>query len=480
MPALLEITGNRNPSLGLCSSLFATLWVSLSVSTVSLAIHFFRHRVNWRLHFLEIVVTAIPVPFDTAAVSNFTVKLLTDHLPAYRMYLVDRGYATTYIDHCTAEVKRLNQWMAQSCRRLCDLDENLIAEYLGQRVPRRGVAVVGRRRDANHPPLVHLMVVLRTAGVVQPRAADGTSVGEELRRFDGYLLNARGLAQSTRENTLRIIGRLLRGTFGGDAIKFDAITPEHVRSFVAEQAKTHVTPASLSMVVSSLRGYFRWRSSQGSPTHALAGALSSPANWQLASLPTSLKPAEVAQLIASLGQTGPSMRRADAMVRCAMDLGLRIGEISRLSLNDIDWASGMITLRGTKCRREHVMPLPVATGDAIAAYLLCERPKTLHRMVFASQKTPHERCIGSAVVGKTIREAYARAGLSCTRPHLLRHTMASRLLATGSSIKEVADVLRHRSLNATRIYAKLDSRHLVDVALPWPGTTTANSTGSGS
>jgi site-specific recombinase XerD len=56
-----------------------------------------------------------------------------------------------------------------------------------------------------------------------------------------------------------------------------------------------------------------------------------------------------------------------------------------------------------------------------------------------------------------------------TRAHLLRHTMARRLLDSGSSLKEVADVLRHRSLNATLIYAKLDSRGLANVALPWPG-----------
>ena len=76
------------------------------------------------------------------------------------------------------------------------------------------------------------------------------------------------------------------------------------------------------------------------------------------------------------------------------------------------------------------------------------------------------RCVTLRVV----RQAYARAGLPYTRSHLLRHTMANRLLAGGSSLKEVADVLRHRSLNTTLIYAKLDSRKLVAVALPWPGS----------
>jgi integrase len=226
-------------------------------------------------------------------------------------------------------------------------------------------------------------------------------------------------------------------------------------------------------VVSALRGYFRWRATLGDRTHALVGALAYPANWQLASLPKSLEPEEVEQLEAVLGQSGPSMLRADAMVRCALDLGLRSGEVARLGLDDIDWEAGTITLRRTKGRREDVMPLPEATGRAIAAYLRNERPKTQHRMVFARHMTPREQPIGPDLVRKTIRQAYARAGLPHTRSHLLRHTMASRLLAGGSSLKEVADVLRHRSLNTTLIYAKLDSGRLVEVALPWPGTSAA-------
>ena len=423
-------------------------------------------------------MTVRPVQFDIV-VSTSSATPLTEHVPAYRAYLVDRGHVDSYVKHCEAVVLRLDLWMTQTRRSLCDLDENSIAEFLYQRVPPRGrTAVAGRRPDDHHAALVHLLVVLRSAHAVPPKSLDTTPVGKELRRFDDYLSHARGLARSTRENTLRLVGQLLRDRFGGNAFEFSEVTPEHVRSFLAEQAKVYKTPTSLSMVVSSLRGYFRWRSSQGDTIHALVGALSTPANWQQASLPTSLKPAEVEQLVASLGQAGASMRRADAMVRCALDLGLRIGEVARLSLDDIDWAAGTITLRRTKCRREHVMPLPVATGDAIVAYLRSERPKTLHRMVFASHKTPHERCLGRVTVGKTIREAYARAGLPYTRPHLLRHTMASRLLATGSSLKEVADVLRHRSLNATRIYAKLDSRRLVEVALPWPGAAAPSIAGS--
>jgi integrase len=225
-------------------------------------------------------------------------------------------------------------------------------------------------------------------------------------------------------------------------------------------------------VVASLRGYFRYRASLGDVVHGLIGAVSYPANWQLASLPKTLTAEEVEQLVGSFGKPGRSMRRADAIVRCALDLGLRSGEVARISLDDIDWRAGTIALRHTKGRREDVLPLPASTGEAIAAYLKLERPKTCNRAVFVRHVAPRDEPVGPDLVRKTIRQAYARAGLPYTRSHLLRHTMANRLLAGGSSLKEVADVLRHRSLNTTLIYAKLDSRNLVEVALPWPGSAT--------
>ena len=164
------------------------------------------------------------------------------------------------------------------------------------------------------------------------------------------------------------------------------------------------------------------------------------------------------------------MRRADAILRCALDLGLRSGEIARLSLDDIDWRASTVTLRHTKGGREDLLPLPATTANAIAAYLKQERPRTTNRALFVRLTAPRDQLVGPDLVRKTIRQAYARAGLPYTRSHLLRHTMANRLHAGGSSLKEVADVLRHRSLNTTMIYAKLDSRNLAAVALPWPGS----------
>ena len=390
---------------------------------------------------------------------------------AFKQYLSQRRYAATTSETYLRCIAHFVQWArtGQRCQR--QIDEALIVEFLDEHLPQCECAGAIHHDRRNHrAALGRLLEVLRTQGVIAPPAVLATPIDEELHRYGEYMDHVRGLAPKTRSMALRIVERLLMARFGKGAVDIAAIKPEHVRRFFAGQAKLYSRPANAGVVVASLRGYFRYRASLGDLVHGLTGAVSYPANWSLSSLPKTLTAKEVELLIGSLGQPGRSMRRADAIVRCALDLGLRSGEIARLSLDDIDWRAGTLVLRHTKGRREDVLPLPVATGKAIAAYLKLERPKTSNRAVFVRHVAPRDQPAGPDLIRKTIRQAFARAGLPYTRSHLLRHTMANRLLAGGSSLKEVADVLRHRSLNTTLIYAKLDSRKLAEVALPWPGS----------
>ncbi|CAI06376.1 phage-related integrase [Aromatoleum aromaticum EbN1] len=396
---------------------------------------------------------------------------LAPHVDAFKQYLTDRGYAKTTFVNCVGSVAHFAQWMHDGRLPVSQINEAAIAEFLDDHLPRcRCTGAVHRDRRNLSAALAHLLAVLRAEGVVAPPTMRTTPVDEELRRYDEHMDHIRGLAPKTRSSALRIVRRLLVTRFGEDEIDVAAVRPDHVRRFFAQQAKLYSKPANAGTVVAALRGYFRYRASLGDAVHGLIGAVSYPANWQLASLPKTLTTEEVEQLVGSLGQAGRSLRRADAIVRCALDLGLRSGEVARLSLDDIDWRAGTITVRHTKGRHDDVLPLPVTTGAAIAAYLKHERPKTHNRAIFVRHVAPRDQPAGPDLVRKTIRQAFKRAGLPYTRSHLLRHTMANRLLAGGASLKEVADVLRHRSLNTTLIYAKLDSRKLAEVALPWPGS----------
>jgi integrase/recombinase XerC len=391
------------------------------------------------------------------------------HLGALQRYLTERGHARgtihTYLD-CAAH---FSLWVERCGLEMARADEDLVERFRDKHLARCdcGWPTCSDRGDAG-AALGHLLLVLRTLGVAAPSAAKPTPVDEELRRFDEHMDHVRGLAPKTRQSMLRIVRELLWRRFHDRPVMITAISPEQVRRFFAQVTERYQSPASAGAVVAALRGYFRFRAASGDPVGGLLSVLSYPANWQHASLPKTLADEELERLLTSLDWPGPSMRRSAAIVRCAVDLGLRSGEIAALGLDDIDWRAGTVTLRKTKSRREQVLPLPQATGQAIAAYLQYERPKTAHRAIFVRRIAPREQLVGADLVRKTIRQAYQRAGLPYTRSHLLRHTIARRLLDGGSSLKEVADVLRHRSLNTTLTYAKLDSRRLGAVALPWP------------
>jgi integrase len=309
-------------------------------------------------------------------------------------------------------------------------------------------------------------------GVPSPStpAAAGDHVAEELRRYDEHLRDVRGLAAGTRRDRIRVAGRLLRQKFGGHAVDPAMLQPDDVRRFVAIQLDAHRTVSNASHLASALRSYLRYRSACGDSVSALSAVISSPVHWKLASLPRALKPDEVERLLNGFTSARRWPKRSYAIGRCALDLGLRAGEIAHLMIRDIDWRAGTMTLKGTKSLRQDVLPLPVQTGQALADYLQHERPLSRNPAIFVQHYGTGDQPITSMAVQKVIKRAFRRVGLGHLSAHALRHTLACRLVENGSSLKEIADVLRHRSLETTRIYAKLDTPRLSAVALPWPGS----------
>jgi len=396
---------------------------------------------------------------------------LTPYVMGYFDSLIECRYAVETIEKYMAGIAHLGLWMGQNHLAIEQLDEQAVTRFSDVHLP---MCVCPRpvfrtRRDIS-AACAHLLCILRERGVI-PRSTTPTAPFDaEVSRFDEHLRNVRGLADETRRNYRRIVRRLLEARFGAAEIVFPALQPADVRQFIANQLTQQATPANAHLVASALRAYFRYRGACGNDVHALKGVIASPAHWSLASLPRSLTDDEVDRLLNAFPPELPSCRRAYAMVRCALDLGLRASEIAKLVLTDINWQTGTVTLRSTKSRREDSLPLPISTGQAIADYLRYERPRTTNQAVFVRRLAPHDIPISPDAVHRLIRDAYQRIGLKHGSTHALRHTLARQLLERGSSLKEVADILRHRSLDTSLIYAKLDSRRLSAVALPWPGS----------
>jgi len=392
-------------------------------------------------------------------------------MDAYAAHFENGRYAATTTKRYIAGIAHFARWMTQSCLPLQMLDEHGVDQFLSHHMarcdcPPPALLNLPDLRAALH----HLLDVLRNQGVIAERSSPTGHIADELHLYDEHMLKARGLSSGTRRGRLRTVERLLLYKFANRPVVIGELCPEDVRHFISSQLQLRSTASNASTLVSALRAYLRYRTTCGDQVHGLLGVIASPAHWGLASLPRALNPTEIERLLSSFTPTLPSHRRGYAIVRCALDMGLRSSEIANLQLADIDWGAGTIALKRTKSLRQDILPLPGLTGQALAEYVQQERPMTTSTAVFVRCRAPRDLPLGVNTVRHVIRDAYQRIGLTHGRSHALRHTLACQLLDHGSSLKEVADVLRHRSLNTSLIYAKLDASRLGAVALPWPGS----------
>ena len=329
-----------------------------------------------------------------------------------------------------------------------------------------------RGRVTVRAALRHLQAVLRVTGQApEPSSSWSSAINRELQDYCDHAVDVCGLAPATLTSRRQWIGRFLTHLFPTGGLCFSRLGPKDIRDFFAEKCQGN-QPGSSQVVASSVRSYLRFRSLRHADSvETLIAAIPLVACWRLASLPVYLKKEELAKLMSAFETAGPQRQRDYAIVRCLVDLGLRSCEVAALRLDDIDWKNGTLTVRVGKSRRADVLPLPAVTGEAIADYLHKARPATESRAVFVRHRAPHDVPVDASVIRSVVRLAAARSGLTgwLHGPHRLRHSAATRMLHGGATLKEIADVLRHRSLDTTAIYAKVDLKRLSAVAQPWPG-----------
>lgn len=408
-----------------------------------------------------------PVPAAWLRESEFA-----PFVPAYVRRLVDRHYAASTVRVYVYGVAHFARWAR--CRRIGvrDLDSDVVQRFVDEHLPHCTCPPpVQRCRHQVRAALRQLLSALVDDGVLTcSRRPD--AIEDQLERFDVHMQRSMGLAETTRVRRLRVVRSLLRFCADSSSDAMTIPSADELRRFVAQEL-SRVSPASAGSLSCSLRSYLRFiQAFGGVRVDHLLPVIASPAHWRLAPLPKTLSLNEVAQLLDAFPPELPSHLRGYAMVRCLVDLGLREREVACLELDDINWEAGTLRIRKGKSRREDILPLPQSTGLAIAAYLRSERPSTLNRRVFVRHVAPLDEPIRPDVVRNAVRQAYRRCGLPYTRVHILRNTLASRLLETGGTLKEVADMLRHRALDTSMIYAKVDIERLTAVAMPWPGSVT--------
>jgi len=387
------------------------------------------------------------------------------YIAGFAASLASQGFAGTSMEHRVRLLWALDEWMRKHRMSIEDLTEERIEQFFRD----RGKSY--SKKIGECATLRFLLKYLREAKVVGPPGSqpEASPLDQLQASFAQHLTEQRGLRPTTLEQYLFHTRRFLLGRFGSGALRLDELNSQDIVRCVLGQART-VSRHAARCMAKALRSLLRFLHQRGDIATDLAASVPSVAYWSLAELPKYLTPWQIALVLKHSEQGNATVQRDRAILLLLARLGLRASEVVRMRLEDIDWEAGELTVHG-KGGRDDRLPLPRDVGQCLAEYLRRIRPKCPYREVFIRARAPHQGFADSAAVDIVVQRALRRAGLNpATRgAHLFRHGLATRMLRNGASLAEIGTVLRHQSVCATSIYAKVDLTALRTLAQPWPG-----------
>jgi site-specific recombinase XerD len=356
---------------------------------------------------------------------------------------------------------RCGEWLKRNKLAVADLDEPLVETFLKHR---------RRFHRGDSRTLQQFLDHLRRQNVVPVRnlPRDRSPLAQILNRYETHLSTERGLVAHTIQEYQSFVRKFLLERFRGQRLRLKAVKASDISDSILQHAPGMNAKRAQTMT-SAFRSFFRFLFQKGELQADLAASVPTVANWRLSTVPKYLAPKEVKRVFKACDRRTAVGRRDYAILLLLARLGLRAGEVIALQLEDIEWRAGEILVRGKGLLHDQ-MPLPPDVGQALASYLRQDRPACRTRRVFICTKAPRRGFANPSAVSTIVRRALARAHLHppLKGAHLLRHSLATSMLRSGATMSEIAEVLRHRALQTTEIYAKVDFQSLRSLAHPWP------------
>jgi integrase/recombinase XerD len=378
--------------------------------------------------------------------------------PMLKARLRERGYTPLSTVIVMRLVAHLSRWLDANALGVGGLTGEQVERYIAAR------RAEGRTSALSPHSVDSILAMLADAGAPIPQAEIVPATGQEslLLDFRRHLLGERALAAATAAAYVAYARRFLAG-FAGEGLA--GLTAADVTRAVTAEAQT-VSASSAQYFVAALRAFLRFCFLEGLLHADLAGAALAVTGRRRSPLPRGISRASSQALLAACDRRRPIGRRDYAVLVTLLRLGLRASEAAALTLDDIDWRAGEITVHG-KGRRDERLPLPADVGQVIAAYLTRGRPATASREVFVRAVAPAGP-LSRGGISFIVRRACHRAGVPPVGAHRLRHTAACEMAAAGAPLTEIGQVLRHRSLASTANYARVSVAELRKLARPWP------------
>jgi integrase/recombinase XerD len=390
---------------------------------------------------------------------------LGQYIDSYAAEMCEQGYCEAAAESQIRLVADFSRWMAKKKITPQQITTDRFKIYLRFRAQHR------RPKRDDWAALKRLLNLLLRQGVIpEPSSPAATPVTQLQVEYGQYLRQERALASTTVHRYVVLAREFLTECFGTGPIDLSALRATDITGFVQRRAAA-ISGKWAQLMTTALRSFLRFARYRGDLTTDLAACVPTVANCSQSTLPRALPSGQLELVLASCNRKTAVGRRDYAILLLLARLGLRSCEIIVLSLEDLDWQTGLITVRG-KGGRYSQLPLPVDVGEAIADYLYTARPKTLHRHVFLRGRAPVASFKGPQAIASIVRHALVRAGIHSQRngAHQFRHRLATEMLRQGASLAEIGELLRHRSPQTTTIYAKVDLISLRTLALPWPGS----------
>ena len=384
---------------------------------------------------------------------------LAPFVEGLRAKLRDTGYTPLTTVNVLRLVAHLSRWLDVNQLAAADLTEQQVERYFGAR------RALGYKASLTPASVAPLLDVVRETGVFDSpeRSTSLSATDVLLAAFGRFLCDERALATPTVAAYVERARRFL-DRYEGCAL-FD-LTADQVTSAVLAEASA-VSVGSAQYYVAALRSFLRFCFIRGLVKAELAAAALAVTGRRRSPLPRGIDRGDASALLHSCDRRRPAGRRDYALLITLLRFGLRASEVGGLRLDDIDWRAAELVVRG-KGQREDRLPLSADVGEAIAGYLKRGRPPSSMREVFLSAQAPVAP-LGRGGVSCIVRRACVRAGIPEIGAHCLRHTAACEMVAAGVPLAAISQVLRHRSLSSTSIYARMDIEMLRSLAQAWPG-----------
>lgn len=383
-------------------------------------------------------------------------------LQRYVGFLEDRGHKPSSLHQYVFAVEHFGNWLGEGS--------------VGHESADRFMAHLQRCRCekpascTSHCVRAALNRLLEMLGLERPGPAARPVVDRLLLEYEGHLLAVAGLAESTTRYRVIHARNLLQHFEVQRSSQFKSWLATDLADYVARTGQK-LKPGSGQQLASSVRSFLRFLLFKGLVRRDLSPAIPSFANWRLARLPAVVDRKDLEGLLGAVDATTPIGMRDRAALLCMIELGLRASDVAAITTDGVDLASNVLRLGHAKERRVAELPMTRRLTIALRQYLRRGRPRCESTALFVIHRAP----IGQALKPIGIRDIVVRyaalAGLaeSIRGTHVIRHSVASSLINAGASIKDIADLLGHRSIDTTAIYAKVDLQTLARVAMPWPG-----------